>query len=274
MTAGPTPLAHTIDAPLDIAQRHVLVTGASRGIGAAIAGELARCNARVSLVSRRLDHVEAVRAALANAGMHAAFEADVTDEHAVEAMMTAAETRMGPVFALVNNAGGGDAVAFAETTESHWRRMIDVNLMSAVFCTRAVLPSMQARREGRVINVASTASVRGYRLVTAYAAAKHAVLGLTRSLALEVERDGIAVNAVCPGYTETEMLAESIRAAGARTGKREAEIRARYAAANAGGRLVEPREVARVVAWLCGGAAAALRGKHIVIEGGPLEVSD
>ena len=273
MTGAGVNLVASIGAPIDLGQRHVLVTGASRGIGAAIACELARCQARVSLVSRGLDRLESVRAGLENSERHAAFAADVADATAVDAMVAAAEARMGRVQALVNNAGGGEAVAFSDATESHWRRMIDVNLMSAVFCARAVLPSMRARGEGRIVNVASTAALRGFRYVAAYAAAKHGVLGLTRALALEVMRDGIAVSAVCPGYTETDMLAESIRAASLRTGKSEAEIRGRYAAANAGGRLVEPREVARIVAWLCGDAAATMSGRHIVIEGGPPEVS-
>lgn len=264
----------TLKAPPDLGGRHVLVTGASRGIGAAIARELARCNARVALVSRRLADVDAVRAALGRAEQHAALEADVTDEGAVRAMVAAAEARLGPVYALVNNAGGGEAVAFEDAGEDHWRRMIDVNLMSAVFCTRAVLPSMRARREGRIVNIGSTASLRGYRHVTAYVAAKHALLGLTRSLALEVQRDAIAVNAVCPGYTETEMLPQAIRAASVRTGKSEAEIRARFASSNRGGRLVTPEEVARVVVWLCGEHGASLSGAHVDIEGGPVEVSE
>ena len=266
--------ANTLDAPIDLAGRHVLVTGASRGIGAAIARDLAGCRARVALVSRKLAEVEVVRAGLENAGDHAAFEADVTDPRAVERMMAAAESRLGPVYALVNNAGAGGAVAFADADAAHWRGMIDVNLMSAVFCTRAVLASMQARHDGRVINMGSTASLRGYRHVTAYTAAKHAVLGFTRALAREVERDGIRVNAVCPGYTETEMLVDSLRAASARTGKSTDELRARFAASNRGGRLVETREVARVVAWLCGDGAAGLNGRHVVLEGGSPEVSD
>jgi NAD(P)-dependent dehydrogenase (short-subunit alcohol dehydrogenase family) len=266
--------AKTLDAPVDLTGKHVLVTGASRGIGAAIARELAGSRARVALVSRHLDDVEAVRAALPDAETHAAFEADVTDARAVERMLAAAESRLGPVYALVNNAGAGGAAAFIDADDAHWRAMIDVNLMSAVFCTRAVLAAMQARREGRIINMGSTASLRGYRHVTAYTAAKHAVLGFTRALAREVERDGIRVNAVCPGYTETELLVESIRAASVRTGKTPDEVRARFAASNRGGRLVETRQIARVVMWLCGDAAAGLSGHHVVLEGGDAEVTE
>jgi 3-hydroxybutyrate dehydrogenase len=263
-----------VGTPVRLEGRHVLVTGASRGLGAAIARELARCGARVSLVSRSLVGVEKMRAGLDNPDAHAAFAADVTDARAVAGMVEAAQSRLGPLNGLVNNAGGGEPATFAEADEAHWRRMIDGNLMSAVFCTRAVLPSMCQRREGRIINMGSSASLRGYRRVSAYVAAKHALLGLTRSLALEVERDGIVVTAVCPGYAETEMLGESIRAAAARTGKSEADIREHFATSNRGGRLVQPDEVARVVAWLCSESASAMGGKHVTLEGGPLEVSE
>ncbi|HEX6789883.1 MAG TPA: SDR family oxidoreductase [Candidatus Krumholzibacteria bacterium] len=258
----------------DLAERHVIVTGASRGIGLAIARALAECRARVSLVSRTARDIESARATLANAAEHAAFATDVTDAGAVDAMVEAAAARLGPVFALVNNAGTGDAVAFVDGDDAHWRRMIDVNLMSAVFCTRAVLPGMIQRREGRVVNIASTAAIRGYRHVAAYSAAKHALLGLTRSLAREVERDGVLVRAVCPGYTETDLLAESIRAASRRTGKSEQEIRARFESSNRGGRLVRTDEIAHAVAWLCGERAVDLSGAGFVLDGGPPEVLD
>lgn len=251
--------------------RHVLVTGASRGIGAAVALELAGCGARVSLVSRRLEDVEAARARLPHAERHAALAADVTDPQAVVAAMAQAVDRLGPLFALVNNAGSGEAAAFLEAADSHWRHMIDVNLMSAVFCTRAVLPAMLEKREGRIVNMASTASLRGYRHVSAYTASKHALLGFTRALAIEVSKDGVTLNAVCPGYTHTENLAGLIRAAAMRTGQNEGELRARFASSNAGGRLVEPAEVARVVAWLCGPEAAGVTGRFVTVDGRPLE---
>ena len=257
--------------PPDLRGRHVLVTGASRGIGAAVAKELALAGACVSLVSRQRDHVEAARRSLDHVERHAAIEADVTDERAVEAAIAQAVARLGPVFGLVNNAGGADAMPFLESDASHWRRLIDVNLMSAVFCTHAVMRSMLERREGRIVNMASTASLRGYRHVSAYTAGKHALLGFTRALAIEVEKEGIAVNAVCPGYVNTERIAESLSGAAARTGMSEEQVRARFAASNAGGRLVEPHEVAAVVAWLCGAQAATVTGRYIIVDGRPLE---
>ena len=252
--------------------RHVIVTGASRGIGAAIARELASAGARVTLVSRRAAEVEEVRAELVAADQHATVEADVTDPRAVERMVHEAQQRLGPVFGIVNNVGGGEAVTFMDADEAHWRRMIDANLMSAVFCTRAALAGMLARGEGCVVNVASTASVRGYRHVSAYVAGKHALLGLTRALALEVARDGVTVNAVCPGYTETEMLGDSIRRAAQRTGKSEAEIRAHFEKSNSGGRLVTTGEIARAVAWFFGPDGRSVNGRHVVIDGGALEL--
>jgi NAD(P)-dependent dehydrogenase (short-subunit alcohol dehydrogenase family) len=269
-TPGGPIAVDTTHAP-DLRGRHVLVTGASRGIGAAVARELAQHGANVSLVSRHYAEVEEARKQLTGGSRHVALEADVTDASAVDRMVADAVARSGPPFALVNNAGGGEAVAFADTDEAHWRRMIDANLMSAVFCTQAVLPAMRERHEGRIIQMASTASLRGYRHVSAYTAGKHALLGLTRSLAIETEKDGVTVNAVCPGYVHTERLGESLQAAAARTGMSVDDVRARFAASNAGGRLMEPREVAAVVAWLCGAQAALVSGRHIVVDGRPLE---
>jgi NAD(P)-dependent dehydrogenase (short-subunit alcohol dehydrogenase family) len=251
--------------------RHVLVTGASRGIGAAVAHELARAGARVSLVSRRHAAVQAAQSKLPNAEIHAAFEADVTDARAVQALIPAAIEKLGPLYALVNNAGGADARAFLDSDESHWRHMIDVNLMSAVFCAQAALPAMVERREGRIVNMASTASLRGYRHVSAYTAGKHALLGFTRALAIEVEKEGITVNAICPGYVNTERIAESLRGAVARTGLSEDAVRERFAASNAGGLLIEPGAVARVVTWLLAPQATTITGRHIIVDGRPLE---
>src|SRR5262249_27605760 len=153
---APIPVDPTRAVNLD--GRHVMVTGASRGIGRAVAAELARAGARVSLVSRRFENVEAVRRTLSRADQHAAFEADVTDVRAVTELIPDAVQKLGPLYALVNNTGGADACAFVDTDPAHWRHMIDVNLMSAVFCTQAALPAMLERREGRIVNMASTAS--------------------------------------------------------------------------------------------------------------------
>ncbi len=271
MKASAEPIAVNLSPAVNLDGRHVLVTGSSRGIGAAVARLLAQHGARVSLVSRRLASVESVRRTLPDADAHAAFEADVTDSRAVQALLPAASAKLGPLYALVNNAGGADACAFLDSDEAHWRHMIDLNLMSAVFCAQAALPGMLERREGRIVNMASTASLRGYRHVSAYTAGKHALLGFTRALAAEVEKEAITVNAICPGYVNTERIAESLRGAAERTGLSEAAVRERFAASNAGGLLIEPGEVARVAAWLLGARAAAITGRHIVVDGRPLE---
>jgi NAD(P)-dependent dehydrogenase (short-subunit alcohol dehydrogenase family) len=220
-----------------------------------------------------LEHVEAIRKELEHPERHVAIETDVTQPLMVAEMAKQAMGRLGPLYVLVNNAGGADAMAFPDTDEAHWRHMIDVNLMSAVFCAQAALPAMLERHEGRIVNMASTASLRGYRHVSAYTAGKHALLGFTRALAIEMEKEGVTVNAVCPGYVNTERIAESLRGAAARTGMSEDAVRARFAASNAGGVLIEPGEVARVVAWLVGPDAAGVTGRHVIVDGRPLEAS-
>ena len=255
---------------LTFAGRHVVVTGGSRGIGAAVAREFAARGALLTLVGRDAARAAQTADALPRVAgaRHVAITANLTLEAEALRAMEEAQAALGDIFALVNNVGGADSAAFVDTGTDLWRRMLDVNLMTAVFCTRAVLPAMIARREGRIVNVASTAGLAGFRYVSAYTAAKHALVGLTRALALETARDGITVNAVCPGYTDTEMLAESVVRAAARTGKPAEEIRAAFAATNAQGRLIQPEEVARAVAWLCESGQESVTGEMIAVDGG------
>ena len=262
----------TNHAALPLAGRHVVVTGGSRGIGAAVARELASRGASVTLVGRDAARLRAVgdSLALAPGAKSAIFAADLTREDEAGRAMEEARANLGDPFALVNNAGAADSAAFVETGTDVWRRMLDVNLMTAVFCTRAALPAMIARGEGRVVNVASTAGLTGYRFVSAYTASKHALVGLTRALAVETARDGVTVNAVCPGYTDTELLAESVTRAARRTGKTPEEIRAIYAAANPQRRLIRPEEVARAVAWLCEPGQSSITGQALAVDGGSI----
>jgi NAD(P)-dependent dehydrogenase (short-subunit alcohol dehydrogenase family) len=249
--------------------RHAIVTGAGSGIGAAVARELARLGAHTTLIGRRIEPLTALRRELEAAapGRPLARVADVTDAELVARVIRDACAIQGAPFALINNAGAAWSAAFLETDDAAWRSMLDVNVMGAVFCCRAAVPAMRAKGEGRIVNMASTAGVVGYPYVSAYTAAKHALVGLTRSLALEFGRDGIRVNAVCPAYTNTEMLGVAAKRAAERTGRTEEDVRAKYAAANAGGRLIEPAEVARVVAWLCRPEQSAVSGRAIVIDG-------
>ena len=249
--------------------RHAIITGAGSGIGAAVARELARMGAHTTLIGRRIDPLNVLRRELeaSGPGRPLARVADVTDADLVTRVIRDACAMQGEPFVLVNNAGAAFSSAFLETDDAAWRSMLDVNLMGAVFCTRAVVPMMRAKGSGRIVNMASTAGVEGYPFVTAYTSAKHALVGFTRALAVELARDHIAVNALCPAYTDTEMLGEAARRAAARTGRTADDVRAKYAAANAGGRLIEPAEVARVAAWLCRDEHADVTGRAIVIDG-------
>jgi NAD(P)-dependent dehydrogenase (short-subunit alcohol dehydrogenase family) len=246
--------------------RHALVTGAARGIGAQIARSLVSAGARVTLLGRQAEPLAALAAELGQAA-HPAI-ADVIDADQVGAAMAAARDHFGPIAILVNNAGQAQSAPFQKTSLELWNRMIAVNLTGSFLCTQAALPQMLEGGWGRIVNIASTAGQRGYAYVAAYAAAKHGVIGMTRSLALELARKNITVNAVCPGYTETDILRESIANVVAKTGRSEQDARDQFAAANPQGRIIQPAEVAAAVLWLCSQGAASVTGQAISISGG------
>jgi NAD(P)-dependent dehydrogenase (short-subunit alcohol dehydrogenase family) len=247
--------------------RHALVTGGGSGIGAATARALALAGYRVSLAGRRPEPLKDVALSLGeHAGGRAAM--DVTDEASVAAGIAEIEAEAGAIDVLVNNAGAASSAPFDRTTPALFAEMIAVNLTGTYLVTRAVLPGMLARRAGRVINVASTAGLTGYAYVSAYVAAKHGVVGLTRALALEVARKGVTVNAVCPGFTDTPLIADAVETIVAKTGRDESAARAELAKANPMGRLVTPEEVADAVVWLASEGAAAVNGQAIVVAGG------
>lgn len=250
--------------------RHALVTGAARGIGAAIARVLAADGARITLLGRRRDALQQLADALpgSSAGAHGVVVADVSDASQVQAAFGLAREVRGPVAVLVNNAGQAASAAFAKTSLELWQRMLAVNLTGTFLCAKAALPDMLQAGRGRIVNIASTAGQKGYAYVGAYAAAKHGVIGLTRSLALEVAHKGVTVNAVCPGYTETDILHDSIANVVAQTGRSMDAARAGFAAANPQQRIVQPDEVADAVRWLCRDAAAAITGQSISVSGG------
>ncbi len=247
--------------------RHVVVTGAAQGIGAAIATALAHQGASLTLVGRRVALLESLAARLPGKS-HEVVAMDVSDEQAVAQGFERARAVLGPVSILVNNAGQAESAPFGKTSMALWQRMLDVNLTGTFLCTQAALPDMLAGGWGRIVNIASTAGQRGYPYVAAYVAAKHGVVGLTRALALEVAKKGITVNAVCPGYTETEILQASIANVVTKTGRSEAEARAEFARSNPQGRIVQPQEVADAVLWLCGPGAGAITGQSISVSGG------
>ena len=247
--------------------RHALVTGAARGIGAEIARALAADGASLSLLGRRRDALQQLADSLPGA-RHAVIVADVADADSVTAAFAQARAALGPIAILVNNAGQAESAPFHKTSLALWQRMLGVNLTGSFLCAQAALPDMLGAGWGRIVNIASTAGQRGYAYVCAYAAAKHGVLGLTRSLALEMAKKGITVNAVCPGYTETDILRDSIANVVAKTRRSEEDARAEFAKTNPQGRIVQPDEVADAVRWLCSDAAAAVTGQAISVSGG------
>jgi len=253
-----------MDQPLS--GRHALVTGGGRGIGAAIAGALAAAGARVTLLGRTASELEATAASLP--GGARAVTADVTDATQVERAFGQARAASGEVSSLVNTAGLAKSRALARSDEAFWRMMLAVNLTGAYHCTRAAIPAMLAADWGRIVNVSSTAGLRGYAYCTAYCAAKHGLVGMTRALALEVARTAVTVNAVCPGFTDTGVVRDAVRAISEQSARSESEARQTLISFNPQQRFVEPGEVANAVVWLCSPGSESMNGQSIAIAGG------
>jgi NAD(P)-dependent dehydrogenase (short-subunit alcohol dehydrogenase family) len=204
---------------------------------------------------------------LAASEIHVAA-ADVTDPAQVEAAIASARTALGPIDILVNNAGAAESAPFGKVTPDAWRAAMAVNLDALFLTTQAALPDLKAAEHGRIVNIASTAGLKGYAYTAAYVAAKHGAIGFTRALAAEFARTKLTVNAVCPGFTETELVARSVETIMARSGRTEDEARAELARFNPQGRLIDPREVADAVVWLCLPSSRSVTGQAIVVAGG------
>ncbi|TPM28167.1 SDR family NAD(P)-dependent oxidoreductase [Mesorhizobium sp. B2-3-4] len=248
-----------------IAGSHALVTGGGSGVGRAIALALAEAGVAVTISGRR--EAELAKVAGENARIHG-IAADVTDEVAMAALYKEAEAARGPFDIVVANAGMAGSTPAHKTALADWQRTLDVNLTGAFLTVKPALAGMAARKAGRIVFVASTAGLKGYAYVAPYVAAKHGVVGLMRALAAETAKSGVTVNAVCPGFVETDMLEESVQRIVDKTGRSVAEARANLASSNPQGRFIQPQEVAAAVIWLCGNAAASITGQAISISGG------
>jgi NAD(P)-dependent dehydrogenase (short-subunit alcohol dehydrogenase family) len=227
--------------------RRVVVTGGTRGIGAAVAAHFAAAGDDVVAVGRA--------------------ECDVTDEAAVATLFD----RVAPADVLVNSAGVATSAPLGRTSLADWREQLDVNATGAFLCTRAALPGMLERGEGRVVTIASTAGVTGAKYTGAYTASKHAAVGLTRAVAAEVAGTGVTANAVCPTFVRTDMTRESVRRIAQTTGRSEAHGEAALAAASPLGRLLEPEEVAFAVHFLAAPEAGAINGQTLILDGGGIQ---
>jgi NAD(P)-dependent dehydrogenase (short-subunit alcohol dehydrogenase family) len=247
--------------------RHALVTGGGRGIGRAVAAALSAAGATVTVLGRQKNALDETVAAGHAAGVIAA---DVTDPVAIDAGIKAAEAARGPFDILVANAGGVSTAPFGKTDPGQFQKLFDLNVMGIVHATRAVLPGMVSRKFGRIVAVASTAGLKGYPYVTAYCTTKHAVVGLVRSLAVETAKTGVTVNAICPGYTDTDLVRESVASVTAKTGKTSDEVIAQYVKDVPMARLIKPEEVAAAVLYLCSNDAGAVTGTAMTVAGGEI----
>lgn len=249
--------------------RGAVITGGGRGIGAATARALAAAGARVLVAARHESEVEAVAAALRQSGAQAwATHCDVADPESTTVLARTAGERLGAVDILVNNAGTASSAPLHRTSLEEWQRLLAVNATGTFLCTQALLPGMLERGWGRVVNVASVAGLEGAKYIAAYCAAKHAVVGFTRAMAIETTGSGVTVNAVCPGYVDTPMTDTTLGIVAERMRKSRDEALHAILAHSGQPRLVTADEVAATIVALCDDAAAALTGLTLVLDAG------
>jgi 3-hydroxybutyrate dehydrogenase len=262
----------TTQGAMTLQGKGAVVTGGGRGIGAAAARALAEAGASVVIAARSTDQLEATAAALREAG-HRVWPVvcDVTQPAAIEGLRDAAVERLGTVDVLVNNAGVAHSAPLKSITLDTWNRLFAVNVTGPFLCTQAFLPGMLERGWGRVINVASVAGKMGAAYITAYAATKHAVIGFTRALAVEVATRGVTVNAVCPGYVDTEMVTESVSRIVGKTGITTEQALEHIRRSSPQGRLFTAEEVAFLVLTLCDPRAGGVNGQSLVLDGGAVQ---
>ena len=251
--------------------RTAVITGGGRGVGADVARLLAADGAAVLVAARTSSEVEEVATELRRNGANAAATTcDVSDPRSVDSLAARATEAFGRVDILINNAGIATAAPLARTTLDDWNRTLAINATGAFLCMQAFVPGMLERKWGRVVNVASTLALTGYRYTSAYTASKHALLGLTRAVATEAAAHGVTVNAVCPSYLDTRMTEETLARVTAKTGRSRDEALEAIIGQNPQRRLIDPREVATAIVYLCSDAAASINGTALVIDGGEL----
>jgi len=245
-------------------KQHAVITGGASGIGAAIAGQYIKEGMRVTLMGRN----QARLADMSTQLKASAQQVDISNANDVRQAFAAAVEANGPVTILVNNAGSAESAAFTKMNDELWDRILAVNLTGTYLCTKSVLDAMAKAGFGRIINIASTASLKGYAYVSAYCAAKHGVLGLTRALALEMAKKGVTVNAICPGFTDTDLVSRSLDTIVESTGMEREQALAELVKNNPQGRLIKPQEVAETALWLCHPNSASITGQAIAVAGG------
>lgn len=247
--------------------QHAAVTGGGTGIGAAVARALAKEGAKLTLIGRRREPLEQLAADLPEA---LAAPADVTVRSEIDNAFASARAAHGPITILVNNAGAAHSAPFARVTAESWRRATAVNLDALLHCCQAALPDLLAASAGRIVTIASTAGLKGYAYTAPYVAAKHGAVGLTRALAAEFAKTSLTVNAVCPGFTDTDIVADSITTIAATTGRGRDDARAALTKFNPQGRLIDPVEVANAVVWLCQKESRSITGQTVAVAGGEI----
>ena len=246
--------------------RHAFITGAGSGIGEVISRQLHAEGYRVSLVGRRIEPLQTLSASLGSGSQ--AVAGDVTDRAGMVECFATAREHLGDIDILVNCAGMAPTAPFHRLDFTDWQRTMDVNVNGVFHCTQIALENMLDAGWGRIINIASVASLRGFPYVSGYCASKHAVLGMTRALALEVATRGITVNAICPGYVDTDIVRTAIAEIVSKTGRTEEDALQHFTESNPQGRLIKASEVASAVSWLCGDGAASVTGQAVAIDGG------
>lgn len=246
--------------------QHAVVTGGATGIGLAISKALCAAGINVTVMGRNLERLNQLAA---NNELIHAVPVDVTDESSVKKAFAEA-SKLLPITILINNAGAVETASFQNTTSEQWQKMLSINLTGSFFTTQAALSDIKAAENGRIINIASTSGLKGYAYTSAYTAAKHGVIGLTRSLALELCKTNVTVNAICPGFTNTAIVDNAIKNITAVTDRTAEQAIEELTSHNPQNRLIEPEEIAETVLWLCSAKSRSVTGQSIIIAGGEL----